>query len=269
MGLARPLLRVLVHGRAPAAWNMAVDETLLDAPHGGWTLRFYAWKRPTVSLGYAQPFDHGVDVALAQRFGMALVRRPTGGRAVLHAGELTYSITAPADTGILAGGVSASYRRIAAGLQAGLRLLGAEPDVERSGTARLPAHPVRPLHKGPCFSARTRYELSVGGRKLVGSAQRRRDGRLLQHGSILLDAPDRRLWAVLGEGSRQAADASLGLYELLSVRPTRRALVACLTRGIAEALGLPARRSQLTVTERRTARRLCVRYRDPQWTRRF
>ncbi len=266
MGLVTPLLRVLVHGRAPAAWNMAVDEALLGAPHGGWTLRFYAWKRPTVSLGYAQPFDYGVDVALAQRFGMALVRRPTGGRAVLHAGELTYSITAPAETGALAGGVSASYRCIAAGLQAGLGLLGAEPDVERSGTARLPAHPV---HKGPCFSARTRYELSVGGRKLVGSAQRRRDGRLLQHGSILLEAPDRRLWAVLGEGSGQAVDASLGLYELLSVRPTRRVLVACLTRGIAEALGLPARRSQLTVTERRTARRLCVRYGDPQWTQRF
>ncbi len=262
MGLVTPLLRVLVHGRAPAAWNMAVDEALLSAPQGGWTLRFYAWNRPTVSLGYAQPFER-VDVALAQRLGMALVRRPTGGRAVLHAGELTYSITGPADSGVLAGGVSASYRRIAAGLQAGLGLLGAEPDVERSGTAPLPRH------KGPCFSARTRYELSVGGRKLVGSAQRRRDGRLLQHGSILLDAPDRRLWAVLGEGSGQAADASLGLYELLSVRPTRRVLVACLTRGIAEALGLPARRSQLTVTERRTARRLCVRYRDPQWTRRF
>lgn len=259
-GEISPFLRVLVHGRGSAAWNMALDEALLGAPRSGWTLRFYSWNRPTVSLGYAQPFARGVDVAVAQRFDMALVRRPTGGRAVLHAGELTYSIAAPADTGVLAGGVSAAYRRIATGLQAGLGLLGAELDIERSGTAPLPGH------KGPCFGARTRYELSVGGRKLVGSAQRRRHGRLLQHGSILLEAPDRRLWAVLGEGSRQAADGSLGLYELLSVRPTRRALVACLTRGVAEALGMPARHGQLTVTERRTAQRLCARYRDPHWT---
>jgi lipoate-protein ligase A len=241
---------------------MAVDEALLSAPHSGWTLRFYGWHRPTVSLGYAQPFDRGVDVALAQRLAIPLVRRPTGGRAVLHAGELTYSIAAPADTGALAGGVSTSYRRIAAGLRAGLGLLGAEVEVERSGAAPVPAH------KGPCFSARTRYELSVGGRKLVGSAQRRRDGRLLQHGSILLDAPDRRLWGVLGEGSRQAADVSVGLHELLAVRPTRRALVACLAEGIADALGMPVLRSQLAVAERRTARGLCARYRDPQWTRR-
>ena len=114
-----------MHGRGPAAWNMAVDEALLSAPHSGWTLRFYGWHRPTVSLGYAQPFDRGVDVALAQRLAIPLVRRPTGGRAVLHAGELTYSIAAPADTGALAGGVSTSYRRIAAGLRAGLGLLHA------------------------------------------------------------------------------------------------------------------------------------------------
>ena len=96
-------LRVIVDGRCPGAWNMAVDEALLRAP-GGWTLRFYRWNRPTVSLGYGQPLARGVDAAYAARLGIPLVRRPTGGRAVLHADELTYSLTAPAESGPLAGG---------------------------------------------------------------------------------------------------------------------------------------------------------------------
>jgi lipoate-protein ligase A len=258
----RPLLRVVVDGRAPGAWNMAVDDALLRRPGSGWTLRFYGWDRPTVSLGYAQPLRGAVDEALARRLGIPLVRRPTGGRAVLHADEITYAITAPADQGPLAGAVSAAYRRIAAGLQTGFGRLGATVDVERAGAAPSPAH------KGACFSARTRYELSAGGRKLAGSAQRRRDGRLLQHGSLLLGRPDARLWAALGEGYEEALDASLGLDELMPARPARRVLVAALSHGIADALGLPLRATRLSTAERRAARRRYATYRDPAWTRR-
>lgn len=260
--MSRPeaLLRVIVHGRASGAWNMAIDEALLDRPESGCTLRFYAWNRPTVSLGYAQPLASAVDLELARRRGIAVVRRPTGGRAVLHADEITYAIAAPADAGVLAGGVSAAYRRIAAGLQAGLGRLGARVDVERTGSATSPAH------KGACFGARTRYELSVGGRKLAGSAQRRRAGRLLQHGSLLLGSPDPYWWAALGPGHEEALRASLGLDEILPVRPGTRALVAALAAAMAVELGLPARRSRLTVAERRAARRRYDTYRDPAWT---
>lgn len=257
-----PFLRVLVHGRAPGAWNMAIDEALLDTPESAWTLRFYLWDRPTISLGYAQPLARAADVARARRLGIPLVRRPTGGRAVLHADEITYSLTAPSDAGALAGGISASYRCIAAGLRDGLARLGAEVQVERSGSAPSPEH------KGPCFSARTRYELSAGGRKLAGSAQRRRDDRLLQHGSLLLGAPDQRLWAALGEGYHEAMAASLCLDDLLASRPARRALVHRLGAGIAAALDLPVRRGYLTARERRLAAGMASRYRDPAWTRR-
>jgi lipoate-protein ligase A len=241
---------------------MAVDEALLDMPQSGWTLRFYQWDRPTVSIGYAQPLARAVDRSRAHILAIPVVRRPTGGRAVLHGDEITYSIAGPLEVGALAGGVSASYRRIAAGLRAGLRSLGVVVDVERRGPAPSPSH------KGPCFSARTRHELAAAGRKLVGSAQRRRGGRLLQHGSLLLGAPDERLWAVLGAGFREAMGGSVGLDEVLSPRPARRRLVACLTDGLAAELALSPRRSVLTVGERRVAAGLCARYRDAEWTAR-
>lgn len=253
------VLRVLVHGPAPAAWNMAVDEALLDRGPAGWTLRFYRWRRPTLSLGYAQPLA-AADHQRARRLGVGIVRRPTGGRAVVHADELTYALAAPSDSGALSGGVATSYRRISAGLQAGLRLLGATVDVARSGVAP------SPVGKGACFSARTRYEISVGGRKLVGSAQRRREGRLLQHGSLLLGAPDAALWSTLGDGFEEAIRSSAWLDELLPSRPSWRTMAALLSRGIAAELGLQARRGRLSVAERRAAVQRTHRYRDPAWT---
>lgn len=241
---------------------MAVDDALLRDGSGGWVLRFYAWDGPTISIGYAQPLQRAVDEQRARALRIPLVRRPTGGRAVLHADELTYSIAAPADAGALAGGVSASYRRIAAGLQAGLRALGADVEVERTGIAQPPSH------RGACFSARTRYELSVGGRKLVGSAQRRQGGRLLQHGSLLLGAPRRHLWSALGEGADEALRASVGLEEILGARPGARALIAGLSDGIAAELGLVRRFTRLSLRQRRSAARLVHRYRSRGWTRR-
>jgi len=256
------LLRIVVHAAASGAWNMAVDEALLDDPEGGWTLRLYRWERPTISLGYAQPYARGVDTAVARRLGIPVVRRPTGGRAVLHADEITYALTGPVDHSPLSGSVSHSYRCIAAGLQAGLRRLGADLQIERSGPTP------RPASKGPCFSARTRYELSARGRKVVGSAQRRRDGRLLQHGAVLLGHPDGRLWAALGAGHRQAAASSAGLVEVLGRRPAARALACSLGAALAEALRLTPRRGVLSRAEIRRARGLEAKYRDSGWTRR-
>lgn len=256
------MLRIVVHAAASGAWNMAVDEALLDDPEGGWTLRLYRWERPTISLGYAQPYARGVDTAVARRLGIPVVRRPTGGRAVLHADEITYALTGPVDRSPLSGSVSHSYRCIAAGLQAGLRRLGADLQIERSGPTP------RPESKGPCFSARTRYELSARGRKVVGSAQRRRDGRLLQHGAVLLGHPDGRLWAALGAGHRQAAASSAGLVEVLGRRPAARALACSLGAALAEALRLTPRRGVLSRAEIRRARGLEAKYRDSGWTRR-
>ena len=245
---------------------MAVDEMLLDgaATAALFTLRFYTWRIPTVSLGYMQPWRQGIDAKLARRLGVDLVRRPTGGRAVFHSDELTYSLAGPSEHGPLAGGVVETYRALAEGLCRGLRHLGADVDV-----ARPVGKEERGGRTGACFSSRSRYELTHGDRKLVGSAQRRSDMRVLQHGSMPIGRPDPRLWRVLGADGAEAAAATASLEEALGCRPSPRALSNSLAKFISEALGLPTRQGVLSGHERRAAAWLVRRHTSQAWVRRL
>lgn len=242
---------------------MALDEALLLRHDAGYTLRLYRWSRPAVSLGYHQRWARAYDAGRAAELGLSVVRRPTGGRAVLHDDELTYSFTGPTDHPRLQGGVLAAYRALAVGLAEGLRRLGVDVELERT-RARRGAGRSGDL---ACFAVRSRYELVAGDRKLAGSAQRRRDGRLLQHGSLLLGPPDPRRWKALGPGASEALTASVGLEELLGRRPGLRRLAGSLGRQVADSLGLQLRAGELTRLERRTARRCLQRYASPGWTR--
>lgn len=152
------------------------------------TLRFYGWRPPALSLGYAQKAEREVDLDACGRAGVDVVRRPTGGRAVLHDREVTYSVVI--STQLLPGSVVETYRHLSAGLVEGLRLLGLPAQVK--------ADPPRPgLRSAACFDAPSWYELVVDGRKVVGSAQVRRGGVILQHGSIPLEFSPARLVALL------------------------------------------------------------------------
>jgi lipoate-protein ligase A len=155
---------------------MAVDQALLDdvAAGGHPALRLYRWVPPALSLGRFQP-DADVDVDACERLGVEVVRRPTGGRGLLHGADLTYAV-AMARPGGAAGGVDAVYERIAGALIAGLQRVGVDAAIARHDG---PAGPV-------CFASQQGADLRVGERKLCGSAQVRRDGAVLQHGSILL-----------------------------------------------------------------------------------
>lgn len=164
------------------AWNMALDEAIVTAVATGAsppTLRFYQWAPPCLSLGKRQPLD-GVDLTACRRDGIDVVRRPTGGWAILHTDELTYSIAARQDDPRTSGPILDAYRQLSAGLVAGLSLLGAQ--VEMS--------PVDPhgVHNqsAACFEVPSAYEITVAGQKLIGSAQTRPQGRVLQHGSLPL-----------------------------------------------------------------------------------
>lgn len=156
---------------------MAADLALLDAVACGGppTLRLYRWSPPALSLGRFQSRDD-VDVRACDRLGVEVVTRPSGGRAILHGGDLTYAVAMrrPARG---AGSVDAVYDRIATALIAGCSLLGVEAHVARSG----------PATGAACFTGQQGADLRVGDRKLCGSAQVQRDGAVLQHGSILLD----------------------------------------------------------------------------------
>jgi lipoyl(octanoyl) transferase len=184
--------------------NMAVDEAILSAVIVGDslpTLRLYAWEPPCLSLGYAQPWTD-VDTDRLTGLGWGLVRRATGGRAILHTDELTYSLALPEDHPLAEGSIVESYRRISRALLAAMKRLGLHPQADR----RADRHPT----SGPvCFETPSHYEITTGDqRKLVGSAQVRRKGGILQHGSLPLWGDVARICDALAfpdEDARQAA----------------------------------------------------------------
>ena len=179
--------RFLNTGFRDGSANMAIDEAILEGVAAGSsprTIRFFGWKPPAVSTGHSQDPLRELDVDACARAGVDVVRRPTGGRAVLHFGELTYAVVGPAGEGPLGRGVLETYRSIADALLAGLRELGVEGELERVGGE---PRPTRNGASPPCFASAGRFEVTVAGRKLVGSAQRRSGGAVLQHGSLLLD----------------------------------------------------------------------------------
>jgi lipoate-protein ligase A len=190
----------------PGDYLMALDECLLDAVIAGAppVVRFYTWRPATLSLGVNQPLGE-IDREECEWRGFGLVRRLTGGRAVLHQHELTYSVIARENDPRVSGGVIESYRKISAALVSGLRALGLDVSLAEPSKAmframaaarRSPGDDLQESleriesggsHGAVCFDAASAYEVTVGGRKLVGSAQARRGGAILQHGSILLD----------------------------------------------------------------------------------
>lgn len=185
--------RLLITPAACGAWNMAADEAILESMGRGDslpTLRLYAWVPACLSLGYAQPLSD-VDIPRLNANNWEMVRRLTGGRAVLHTDEITYSVIAPLNEPRVAGTVLESYSRLAAALVEVLRLLGLPAEVhERSGTNGKNPNPV-------CFEVPSTSEITLGGKKLVGSAQARRREGFLQHGSLPLTGDLTRILQVL------------------------------------------------------------------------
>jgi lipoate-protein ligase A len=176
--------RLIHNPPASGSWNMAVDEALLESVQSGDsppTLRLYDWVPATLTLGYAQPI-HNVDLENLKRKGWGLVRRPTGGRAILHVDEITYSVVASTSEKRVAGGVLESYKRLAQALLKSVELL----DVPAIGQEKSGERKKREEPNPICFEAPSDYEITVDGKKLLGSAQARRKEGVLQHGSLPL-----------------------------------------------------------------------------------
>jgi lipoate-protein ligase A len=261
------LWRLILHPPRDGARNMAIDEALLEETAAGRslpTLRLYAWEPPTLSLGFAQPAAD-VDRDALRRLGWGLVRRPTGGRAILHTDELTYSITAPETDPLMQGGVLESYRRLSLGLLAGLRLLGVEVQADEGARGRAVRNPV-------CFEIPSQYEISAGGKKLIGSAQARRLGGVLQHGAFPLGGDLARILQALAgpqippERVRRRA-ATLG--ELLGREVSWREAADAVARGFADTFAIEFRRGELTGREETRADELARgKYGAAEWTNR-
>lgn len=252
---------------------MAVDEAVLEHVGRGQslpTLRLYAWNPACLSLGYAQPFAD-VDLSRLQQRGWDVVRRPTGGRAILHTDELTYSITAPASEPVVAGSVLESYNRLAGALSAAVRSLGI--GVETKGTDYVDHNSANPV----CFEVQSSHEITAAGKKLIGSAQARRKEGVLQHGSLPLTGDLARITEVLV--FRSPAERIAAARRLLARATTAEsalgspvswhAAAAAFSAAFEQVLGLRLERGPLSDDEAMRADELVSeRYDHPHWTER-
>lgn len=256
--------RLLVTEPADGATNMAIDEALWRGRQAGTsppTLRFFAWRPPTVSLGYGQPLAADVDLEACRRLGVGVVRRPTGGSAIYHDGperELTYSVTATAaDLGV-GPDLLETYHWIGRALLRGLNALGAGAEMVPvvAGDGPVPAF---------CFARTGRYEIEVGGRKLVGSAQRRQGSSFLQHGAVLLGVDAPRLRAIFPTTADPLAPLTT-LEAALGHRPGFDEVAAALEAAFADEHRLRLRPGGLTPDEADRAEALVRdRYASPAW----
>jgi len=268
---------------------MALDEAILEAAGHGEvppTLRLYAWSPACLSLGYAQPAADVLPDELAAR-GWDLVRRPTGGRAILHTDELTYSVAGPQDEPRLAGGVLESYRTLAGALLHALHLLGIPAQaLENPAAGRPPGNaqenPSQEQQRDQnpvCFETPSNYEITVAGKKLIGSAQARRKVGVLQHGSLPLHGDLARIILVLAFpdplGCQQARE------RLLARATTAQAILGAplswgraalvFSAAFAKTLNLDLQSvDTLTPAELQRAEELVLeKYSNPEWTGRI
>ncbi|OEH94470.1 lipoate--protein ligase family protein [Bacillus solimangrovi] len=194
--MAKETWRFIDSGNCTPSYNMALDEALLNWHSEGKippTIRFYGWNPPTLSVGYFQQVKREINMEAVERYGLGFVRRPTGGRGVLHDKELTYSVIVSEDHPEMPKTVVEAYRVISEGILEGFKGLGLDAyfAIPRTDEER---QSLKNPRSSVCFDAPSWYELVVEGRKVAGSAQTRQKGVILQHGSILLDIDEDMLF---------------------------------------------------------------------------
>lgn len=253
--------RFLVSPADDGPRNMALDEALMGraARTGEAVFRAYAWSKPTLSLGRNQRARGAYAPGAARASGVEFVRRPTGGRALLHHREVTYSVTMPTAS---AAEAAAVYEFINTVLLAALARLGVP--AQRGGAGGAPSIPPG---LRPCFDAPSEHEIVVNGRKLIGSAQWRRAGALLQHGSILI-RDDQALIGQLMRATLAVTPAAATLADSMGREPGLEEVAAVLRESLAGAVGggqMPATLAAEPEVEAEAAR-LEVRYSDDAWT---
>jgi len=249
-------VRLLSHGPMKERFNMAIDEAIQNAVRRGQvypTLRFYQWEPACLSLGYFQDVKKEVEVGVLEELGIDLVRRPTGGKAVLHDDELTYSVTVSEED--MPGTILETYRTISGAIVHGLQSLGIPAEMvtlERGAKAGDPG-----FQQAACFSAPSWYEVVAQGKKIVGSAQARRGGVILQHGSIPFSIDAAKIVRCLKTTSQAQADRfqsmlskkSAGLNQVSSMTVDRKDLESALILSFGEVLNWDIEKGYLTEEE--------------------
>jgi lipoate-protein ligase A len=265
--------RLLITPPVRGAWNMALDESILEHVGRGEsnpTLRLYAWNPACLSLGHAQPFAD-VDTTRLKKRGWEVVRRATGGRALLHTDELTYSVIAPPNEPTVAGSILESYNRLAQALMMAVKSLEIPVEMkERKANNGTIPNPV-------CFEVPSTYEITVDGKKLIGSAQARKKEGVLQHGSLPLTGDLTRICQTLvfeNESAKQNASKRLleratTVESALGREVSWETAAQAFVHAFEAQLGLNLERGKLSESEsKRTEELVRGKYDHPSWTER-
>lgn len=267
--------RVVNSGINHAANNMAVDEAILRAHVSGETpptIRFYGWRPAAMSIGYFQKAADDVDIDKCRTEGVDIVRRLTGGRAVLHDAELTYSVVVRENYPLIPATITASYRYFSEGLLAGLNKLGIDASMSIPRAAY--GQTKRRHASAACFDAPSHYEITAQGRKLAGSAQVRKDGVILQHGSILLTFNPVQVAALLNLPSHEKqnvvaemlAKRAVSIKEILGREITWDSACQAMIEAFGPALGIEWEPGQLSEKEQAVASELVdTKYGSDSW----
>jgi lipoyl(octanoyl) transferase len=268
--------RFIDSGNCSPSFNMALDEALLDWHSEGKippVIRFYGWKPATLSIGYFQKVDKEIDLEAVKAHGLGFVRRPTGGRGVLHEHELTYSVIVSEDHPEMPKTVTEAYRVISEGILKGFHQLGLEAyfavpktDEERSA--------LKDPRSAVCFDAPSWYELVVEGRKVAGSAQTRQKGVILQHGSILLDLDEDKLFSLFKYPNERVKERmkssfknkAVAINEISSRRISLEEAKEAFYKGFADGLNIELESYQLTEEELAYVNKIAKdRYENDEW----
>ncbi|WP_197490650.1 biotin/lipoate A/B protein ligase family protein [Brevibacillus sp. SKDU10] len=256
--------------------NMAIDEAILTLHSQGKvppTVRFYTWNPATLSIGYFQKMEKEINIDEVKRLGLGLVRRPTGGRAVLHDAELTYSVIVSEDHPQMPKSVTEAYKVISMGLLHGFQKLGLKAEMVSLATEEEKAKYDSP-GSSACFDSPSWYELVVEGKKVAGSAQTRQKGVILQHGSILLDMDVDLLFSLLTFPSERVKERMMNSFkqkavtinEVSSKPISLEEAIEAFYQGFAEGLGIELVPMDLTAEEQQLAKELAEnRYSTDEW----
>jgi lipoate-protein ligase A len=253
--------------------NMAIDEAIMIAHREGLvppTIRFYQWSPPTVSLGYFQDLKKEINIDVCKNLGIDIVRRPTGGKAVLHDKELTYSFIIKENHPLVNGSILETYKKISGGIIRGLSYLGINAELvplreklksTPSGNEAKSEIPHSDI-KSICFSVPSQYEVQVKGKKIVGSAQVRKREIVLQHGSLLIELEKDKLFSVFNFPSAKIREKlktgfkATSLKEILKKKINFSELSKILPRGFEEEFGAKLVEGKLTKQEEKISKDL-------------
>ncbi|PKG25701.1 lipoate--protein ligase family protein [Niallia nealsonii] len=274
--MAKETWRFIDTGKRSPAFNMALDEALLEWHSTGEfppVIRFYGWDPATLSIGYFQKVEKEINMDAVKELNLGFVRRPTGGRGVLHEHELTYSVIVSEDYPDMPKTVTEAYRVISEGILRGFHLLGLDayfsvPKTEEQKNS------LKNPRSAVCFDAPSWYELVVEGRKVAGSAQTRQKGVILQHGSILLDLDEDKLFQLFKYSNERVKERmqkafkekAVAINSLTSKEITLDMAKVAFKKGFEEGLDIHLESYELTEEQVKYVDKLAKeRYENDEW----